>query len=92
VLPRIVAAAHGALGLEDLPVFEVVPAVFEMLRQVVWALVRREPMLTENPASSSALRFAAESLPASATTTISVTPWRVCKASNTGMSGSSRLC
>src|SRR3954454_17345444 len=37
------------------------------------------------PASSKALRFAADSIPASATTTMSVTPCRFWNASKTGM-------
>src|SRR5450756_3190108 len=41
--------------------------------------------MKENPASSRALRFAAESIPASATTTMSVTPWRAWNAVSTGI-------
>src|ERR1022692_3862151 len=38
-----------------------------------------------NPASSSAFRFDAESIPASATTTMSRTPWRCANALSTGI-------
>src|SRR5450756_533412 len=41
--------------------------------------------MKENPASSNAPRLAAESIPASATTTMSVTPWRAWNAVSTGM-------
>ena len=41
--------------------------------------------MKENPASSTALRFAADSIPASATTTMSCTPCRSWKACRTGM-------
>jgi hypothetical protein len=41
--------------------------------------------MKENPASSTALRFAAESIPASATTTMSCSPCRSWKACRTGM-------
>src|SRR5271169_7042421 len=41
--------------------------------------------MNPNPASSSAFRFAAESIPASATTTISRTPWRCANALSTGI-------
>lgn len=40
--------------------------------------------MKENPASSIAFRLPADSIPASATTTIPVTPWRSWKACSTG--------
>ena len=46
----------------------------------------RDPTMKENRASSSALRLAAESMPASATTTMSVIPCRSSKDCRTGMS------
>src|SRR5262249_52684415 len=41
--------------------------------------------MNPNPASSSAFRFAAESIPASATTIMSRTPWRCANALSTGI-------
>jgi hypothetical protein len=41
--------------------------------------------MNPNPASSSAFRFAAESIPASATTTMSCAPWRCANALSTGI-------
>ena len=40
------------------------------------ALVTREPTMNRRPASWSSFRFDAESIPASATTTMSESPWR----------------
>ena len=77
---------------QDLPVGEVVAVPFEVLGQVVGALLIRDPTMKENPASSSAFRFAAESIPASATTTMSVTPWRSWNASAPGSAWWSRPC
>ncbi len=44
-----------------------------------------EPTMKENPASSSASRLAADSIPASATTTMSLTSWASWNALSTGM-------
>jgi hypothetical protein len=44
--------------------------------------VIREPTMNPNPASSTALRVAAESIPASATATMSRTPWRCANATS----------
>src|ERR1700722_4527800 len=41
--------------------------------------------MNPNPAPSSAFRFAADSIPASATTTMSRTPWRCANALSTGI-------
>ena len=45
-----------------------------------------EPTMKENPASARAFRLPAESIPASATTTRSVTPCRAANADSTGIS------
>jgi hypothetical protein len=56
-----------------------------VLGQVVGALVIRDPTMKENPASCRELRFTADNMPASATTTMSLTPCRSWKACRTGM-------
>lgn len=59
----------------DLSVNEVVALPFEVVSQVVGSpLGRRDPTMDPNPASSNAFRLPADSMPASATTTMSVTP------------------
>jgi hypothetical protein len=50
----------------------------------IGALVTFEPTMNRSCASSKAVRFAADSIPASATTTMSATPWRAWKSLMTG--------
>jgi len=62
--PGTLPATHDPARFEDLP-GEVVPVPVEVIR---------DPTMKPNPASSKALRLPADSIPASATTTRSVTP------------------
>ena len=75
----------GCDGVDDLPVGENVTVPMEMRREI-GAFTDREPTMNPNPASSKAVRLVAESMPASAATTIgvSVRSWRAAKAVMTG--------
>jgi hypothetical protein len=74
--PRGLPGAHDPGGFEELSVGEGIAVAFEVRSQVVGGLLIREPTMNENLASSNALRLAADSIPASATTTVSDTFWR----------------
>lgn len=82
--PGGLPGAHDPGRLEELPVGERVAMPLEVCGQVVGASLIRDPTMNENPASSSALRLAAESIPASATTTMSDTSWRSWNPRRTG--------
>ena len=71
----------GCDGVDDLPVGENVTVPMEMRSRSPGALVMREPTMNDNPKASRALRFDAESMPASAATTIEAPfkPWRSMK-------------
>ena len=79
------ARAHLPGRLQDLPVGEVVAVPLEVPGQVVRGSGDPEPTMNPNPASSSAFRFAVGSIPASATTIMSRTPWRCANALSTGI-------
>src|SRR5699024_9815244 len=75
-----------ASQFHDLAVLDGVATPAEVVLEFLRRFEVRDATMNDSPASSRALRFAAESMPASATTTVALTWWRCWKALVTGMS------
>ena len=72
-------------GVDDLPFAEMVTVQWKWLARSPGAFTVRDPTMNDSPAASSSLRFAADSMPASAATTIGM--WRSWRWANAVMIG-----